>query len=46
MRKLSDANDALYSQRCAYRKFKGLPPLSRYERPKQVENVKLPSRRA
>jgi len=45
MRKLSDATDALYSQRCAYRKFKGLPPPPWHERPKQVENVKLPTRR-
>ncbi len=46
MRKLSDATDALYSQRCAYRKFKGLKPPSLYERPKQVAKVRLPTRRA
>jgi hypothetical protein len=45
MRKLSDATDVLYSQRCQYRKFKGLPPPSLDERHKQVANVKLPNSR-
>jgi len=45
MRKFSDATDVLYAQRCQYRKFKGLPPPSHFERPKQVANVKLPAKR-
>jgi hypothetical protein len=42
---LWNCNDVLYSVRCSYRKSKGLPPPSLFERHKQVRNPRFPKKR-